>query len=505
MVMRNILDRVNQVRSDFVARFLNALHDLLRRGMVEKIGSGRGVRFSLVRMSPCFSRTRDSRAPLIAPRVGDGSGARFLEFLLTGSRAGGAAAGGTMEVLYPHCAGLDVHKDTVVACVRQMANGSVERAVRTFKTTTKELLALSDWLAGEGCTHIAMEATGVYWKPVWHILSDGHFALVLANAAHVKNVPGRKTDVNDATWLADLLAHGLIRSSFVPDGQTQEMRTLLRTRKQLVRECSRHVQRLQKTLEDANIKLDSVISDIVGLSGRRMIEALIAGETEPGALAAMAHRRIKATPDELEAALRGRVTRHHRFLLQLHLQQIDAVNAAIDQIDQEVDAYVEPFRATVRLLTTIPGIDELSACVILAEIGRDMSRFPTAGHLISWAGLCPKNDESAGKRRSTRMRKGAPWLKTTLVQCAAAAARKKASYLQAQFHRLRARRGAKKALGALAASILTSVYHMLISGELYRDLGPHHFDQRAKAVNTRRLVVRLQNLGYAVQITPLAA
>ena len=410
-----------------------------------------------------------------------------------------------MEVLYPHCAGLDVHKDTVVACVRHMVNGSVRREVRSFKTTTKELLALSDWLAGEGCTHVAMEATGVYWKPVWHILSDGDFTLVLANAAHVKNVPGRKTDVNDATWLADLLAHGLIRSSFVPDGQTQEMRTLLRTRKQLVRECSRHVQRLQKTLEDANIKLDSVISDIVGLSGRRMIEALIAGETEPGALAAMAHRRIKATPDELEAALRGRVTRHHRFLLQLHLQQIDAVNAAIDQIDQEVDAYVEPFRATVRLLTTIPGIDELSACVILAEIGRDMSRFPTAGHLISWAGLCPKNDESAGKRRSTRMRKGAPWLKTTLVQCAAAAARKKASYLQAQFHRLRARRGAKKALGALAASILTSVYHMLISGELYRDLGPHHFDQRAKAVNTRRLVVRLQNLGYAVQITPLAA
>ena len=313
-----------------------------------------------------------------------------------------------MEVLYPHCAGLDVHKDTVVACVRHMVNGSVRREVRSFKTTTKELLALSDWLAGEGCTHVAMEATGVYWKPVWHVLSDGDFTLVLANAAHVKNVPGRKTDVNDATWLADLLAHGLIRGSFVPDEQTQEMRTLLRTRKQLVRECSRHVQRLQKTLEDANIKLDSVISDIVGLSGRRMIEALIAGETEPGALAAMAHRRIKATPDELEAALRGRVTRHHRFLLQLHLQQIDAVNAAIDQLDREVDAYVEPFRATVRLLTTIPGIDELSACVILAEIGRDMSRFPTAGHLISWAGLCPKNDESAGKRRSTRMRKSPP-------------------------------------------------------------------------------------------------
>jgi transposase len=409
-----------------------------------------------------------------------------------------------MEVLYPHCAGLDVHKDTVVACVRHMASGAVRREVRTFKTTTKELLALSEWLATEGCTHVAMKATGVYWKPVWHILSDGDLALLLANAAHVKNVPGRKTDVNDASWLADLLAHGLIRGSFVPDQQTQEMRNLLRTRKQLVRECSSHVQRIQKTLEDANIKLDSVISDIVGLSGRRMIEALIAGETDPAALAALAHRRIKATPDELEAALCGRVTRHHRFLLRLHLQQIDVIDAAIEEIDQEVDADVEPFRGAIALLTTIPGVSVLSAEIILAEIGRDMSRFPTAGHLISWAGLCPKNDESAGKRRSTRMRKGAPWLKTTLVQCAWAASRSKASYLQAQFHRLRARRGAKKAIGALAASILTTVYHMLISGELYHDLGPDHFDRRAKARQTSRLVTRLQNLGYAVQITPLA-
>ena len=398
-----------------------------------------------------------------------------------------------------------MHKDTVVACARRMANGAVQHEVRTFKTTTKELLALSDWLAGEGCTDVAMEATGVYWKPVWHILSDGDVTLVLANAAHVKNVPGRKTDVNDATWLADLLAHGLIRGSFVPDEQTQEMRTLLRTRKQLVRECSRHVQRLQKTLEDANIKLDSVITDIMGLSGRRMIEALIAGESDPGRLAQLAHPRLKATPEALREALRGRVTRHHRLLLRLHLQQIAAINAAIEQIDREVDAQVEPFRAMIALLTTIPGVDELSARVILAEIGRDMSRFPTAAHLISWAGLCPRSDESAGKRRSTRMRKGAPWLKTTLVQCAKAAARKKASYLQAQFHRLRARRGAKKATGALAASILTIVYHMLTNGELYRDLGPDHFDHRAKAANTRRLVTRLQNLGYTVQITPLAA
>jgi transposase len=410
-----------------------------------------------------------------------------------------------MDVLYPHCAGLDVHKDTVVACVRHMMNGTVKREVRTFKTTTKELLALSEWLAAEGCTHIAMEATGIYWKPVWHILSDGDFALVLANAAHVKNVPGRKTDVNDATWLADLLAHGLIRGSFVPDQPTQEMRDLLRTRKQLVRERSRHVQRLQKTLEDANIKLDSAISDIMGLSGRKMIEALIAGESDPEQLALLAHRRIKATPEELCEALRGRVTRHHRFLLSLHLQQIDAIDNVIGDIDQEVDAHVEPFRTTVELLTTIPGVDELSACVILAEIGRDMSRFPTAGHLISWAGLCPRNDESAGKRRSTRMRKGAAWLKATLVQCAAAAVRKKASYLQAQFHRLRARRGAKKAIGAVAASILTAAYEMLKSGALYEDLGCQHFDKRGKGKQVHRLVNRLQNLGFAVQITPLPA
>ena len=410
-----------------------------------------------------------------------------------------------MEVLYPHCAGLDVHKETVVACVRHMVNGAVTRDVTTFGTTTKDLLALSEWLASQGCTHVAMEATGVYWKPVWHILSDGDVTLVLANAAHVKNVPGRKTDVNDATWLADLLAHGLIRDSFVPDPQTQELRALLRTRKQFARERSSHVQRLQKTLEDANIKLDGVISDIIGLSGRRMIEALIAGESDPETLAALAHRRIKAPPAALREALRGRVTDHHRFLLQLHLQHIDALDAAITAIDREVNVQVEPFHTEVLLLTTIPGVSDLSAYVIRAEIGGDMSRFPTVGNLISWAGFCPRNDESAGKRRSNRMRKGAPWLKTTLTQCAWAATRKNGSYLQAQFHRLRARRGAKKAIGAVAASILTAAYHMLKDGTLYHDLGPDHFDRRAKTVQTKRLLTRLQKLGYAVQLTPLAA
>jgi transposase len=303
---------------------------------------------------------------------------------------------------------------------------------------------------------------------------------MLANAKHVKNVPGRKTDVNDATWLADLVAHGLIRASFVPNAATQEQRGLLRTRKQLTRERTSHVQRLQRTLEEAKIKLDSVISDVVGTSGRAMVEALIAGETDPAKLAALANRRIKAGPDALAQALRGRVTKHHRFLLRLHLQQIDVLDQAIAEIDKEVEANLDPFRPLIPILVSVPGIGELAARVILAEFSTDMSRFPTAGHLISWSGLCPKNDESAGKRRSTRMRKGAPWLKSLLFQCAWAATRKAGSYLQAQFHRLRARRGAKKAIGAVAASMLTAIYHMLKTGTFYQDLGADHFHRRSK-------------------------
>lgn len=410
-----------------------------------------------------------------------------------------------MEVLHPHCAGLDVHKESVVACMRHMVDGKVSSEVKTFRSTTQELTALSDWLSGEHCTHFAMEATGIYWKPVWHVLSDGEFELVLANAAHVKNLPGRKTDVNDAAWLADLMAHGLIRASFVPDEPTQQMRDLLRTRKQFVRERSSHTQRLQKTLEDANIKLDSVVTDILGLTGRRIIEALIDGQTAPQALATLAHRNIKATAAELEASLRGRVTAHHRFMLRLHLDHLDAVDAAIARIDKEVDGNVEPFRAAIEMLSTIPGISSLTAEVIVSEIGIDMSRFPTEGHLISWAGLCPKNDESAGKRRSTRMKKGAPWLKTTLIQCAWAATRTKQSYLRAQYLRLRSRRGAKKAIGAVAASILTAAYHMLKNGTLYQDLGADYFDNRAKGKQVVRLVKRLENLGFQVQIIPQAA
>jgi transposase len=350
-----------------------------------------------------------------------------------------------------------------------------------------------------------MEATGVYWKPVWHILSDGDLELVLANAAHIKNVPGRKTDVKDADWISDLLAHGLIRASFVPDTQTQEMRTLLRTRKQLAREKASHTQRIQKTLEDANIKLDSVITDIIGVSGRKMIKCLIAGETDPAKLARLADHRLKASQETLREALRGRVTKQHRFLLRLHLDQIDALDAAIAKVEREVEASIAPFRTAVEQVSSVPGVKDLSAWVIVSEIGTDMSRFATDAHLISWACLCPRNDESAGKRRSTRIRKGSSWLKTTLVQCAWAATRVKDSYLNAQFHRIKARRGPKKAILAVAASILTAVYHMLKDGTFYQDLGPNQFDPRTKERQKNRLIKRLADLGYVVELAPQAS
>jgi transposase len=409
-----------------------------------------------------------------------------------------------MEVIYPRCAGLDVHKETVVACVRIAEGGEVSHSVQTFATTTASLIELGEWLEASGCTHVGMEATGVYWKPVWQVLADGAFELVLANAAHVKNVPGRKTDVNDAVWHSELLAHGLVRASFVPGPEIQELRGLLRTRKQLVREKVSHVQRVQKTLEEANIKLASVLSDVMGASGRAMIQALIDGETDPAKLAALAHCKVRASGAALREALHGRVKRHHRFLLRLHLQQIDTLDAAIVEIDREADAALACFRDAVNQLSTIPGVSELSAQVIVSEIGTDMSRFATAAHLRSWAGLCPRNDQSAGKRRSTRLRRGAPWLKTMLVQCAWAATRSKATYLHAQFLRLRGRRGPKKAICAVAASILTAVYHMLKDGTCYEDLGAAHFDRRRPKDQARRLVKRLADLGFSVELKPVA-
>ena len=409
-----------------------------------------------------------------------------------------------MDVIHPRCAGLDVHKDTVVVCARLIIDGKVQQEVKTFGTTTKELLALADWLHERGCTHAAMESTGVYWKPVWHVL-EGSTELLLANAAHIKNVPGRKTDVNDATWISDLLAHGLIRGSFVPPAPVQEMRDLTRTRKQLVREAAQHVHRIQKTLEDANIKLASVVTDVLGASGRAILDALVRGETDPEKLAELANKRIKAPREKLVEALRGKVQPHHRFLLGLHLGQIDALAEAVREVEARLGDALQPFRDLEGLLTTIPGVSQTTARVILSEVGADMARFPSAANLISWAGLCPGNDESAGKRRSTRLRKGGRWLKATLVQSAWAATRKKGSYLKAQFHRIRARRGPKKAVVAVAASMLTAAYHMLKTGVEYEDLTEMHFTTRDRTKLAKRLVKRLTDLGLSVQITPIAA
>jgi transposase len=403
-----------------------------------------------------------------------------------------------MEVLYARCAGLDVHKDTVVAAVRCVSEPP-HREVHTFGTTTRDLFALADWLASHGCTHVAMEATGIYWKPVWHML-EGRFELVLANAQHIRNVPGRKTDVNDATWIADLLAHGLIRSSFVPPARIQELRDLTRTRKQIVREISQHTLRIQKTLEDANIKVASVLSNVIGTSGRAMLSAVIAGEEDPERLADLAVGTARRKRTELVEALRGRVTPHHRAMLKLHLGLIAALQAALEELDAAAGKLLAPIQERAALLTTMPGISDIAAQVIVAEIGVDMSRFPSAGHLVSWAGLCPRNDESAGKRRSTRVRKSGNWLKTTLVTAAWAAARKNDSYLKAQFLRLKSRRGAKKAILAVAASMLTAAYYMLRDGVEYRDLGPFHFDRRDKTKTIRRLVRKLNDLGCKVDI-----
>jgi len=419
-----------------------------------------------------------------------------------------------MEIMHERVAGLDVHKEMVVACVRLLEGGKVSRECRRFDTTTAGLEALLAWLATSGCTQEAMEATGVYWKPVWTILSDGNFALLVANAAHIKNVPGRKTDMNDAMWIADLVACGLIRASFVPDQDIQELRALLRARKQLTREQTSHTQRIQKTLEAANIKLDSVISDILGVSGRRMIEAMIEGVRNPFKLAELADRRLRASPKQLYDALHGRLTEHHRFMLRLHLSQYDALAAAIEAIDAQVDAAITKmdaevragqatFRSLIALLCTIPGVSRLAALVILSEIGCDMSRFATAGHLVAWAGLCPAQNESAGKRKSSRLRQGAPWLKTMLVQCAWTATRKKDCYYQAQFNRLRSKRGPKTAICAVAASMLTAVYHMLKDGTVFQDLGAAHFDRRSTDIKVRQLIARLAKLGYQVEIQPI--
>jgi transposase len=400
-----------------------------------------------------------------------------------------------MQVMYERCAGLDVHKKTVVACV-VTPDG---QETRTFSTMTVDLLGLSDWLLVCGCTHVAMESTGDYWKPVFNML-EGTFEVLLVNAQHVKAVPGRKTDVKDAAWLAELLQHGLLRASFIPPVAQRELRDLTRYRSTFIRERTTLVNRVQKLLEDANIKLAAVASDIMGVSGRAMLAALLAGHADPHALADLAKGRLRSKRDQLAKALDGRVKPHHRFVLTELLCQIDSLDETIARFDTEIQEISTPFEAAIGLLDTLPGVARPTAEMIVAEIGTDMSRFPSADHLASWAGVSPGNHESAGKRTSGKTRKGNRFLRTVLVQAAHAAARTKSTYLSAQYRRLAARRGKKRAIMAVAHSMLIMAYYMIQRQEPYREAGADFFDRLQPEDTARRLVKRLEHLGYCVTL-----
>lgn len=410
-----------------------------------------------------------------------------------------------METLYPRCAGIDVHKKTAVVCVRCVDGpGKPCQEVRTFSTLTGSLLALSDWLAERGVTHVAMESTGVYWKPVYHLL-EGRFQVILVNAQHVKQVPGRKTDVKDCQWIAELLQHGLLKASFVPPPPIRELRDLTRQRTQLVGEKTAVANRIQKVLEDANIKLASVATDVLGASGPDMLEALCAGETDPEKLADLARKRLREKIPQLRLALAGRVTDHHRFLLRMHLDHLTHLEGLIGRLGARVEEVLGPFADAVERLTTIPGVSQRVAEVVVAEIGTKMEQFPTAGHLASWAGLCPGNHESAGKRQSGRTTKGDRWLRTILVQAAWAASRSKGTYLAAQYQQLARRRGRKRALVAVAHTLLGIIYRLLKDGTTYVELGPDHLDRQDPERRTQRLVKRLERLGHKVTLEPKSA
>lgn len=403
-----------------------------------------------------------------------------------------------MEIEYTHCAGLDVHKKTVVAAILVPdGQDGLRKEVRTFGTMTADLLGLSDWLLSFEVTHVAMESTGEYWKPIYNILEE-NFEVLLVNARHIKQVPGRKTDILDAEWIVDLLRHGLLRGSFIPPVGQRELRELTRHRTNFVRERATVVNRIQKTLESANIKLASVASNVMGVSGRAMLEAIITGTTNATEMAGLAKGRLREKREQLDKALEGRVKPHHRFVLAELLCQVDSLDESIARFDAEIEKYCHPFEETVELLDTIPGVAQRIAEVIVSEIGSDMSRFPTADHLAAWAGVAPGNNESAGKRYSGTTRHGDRALTAALVQAAHAAAHTRNTYLSAQYHRLAGRRGKKRAIVAVAHSILVISYHIIQRKEPYRDLGGDYFDKQRPEATAKRLLKRLQHLGYDI-------
>jgi len=407
-----------------------------------------------------------------------------------------------MEAMFRCCAGFDVHSKTVAVCLRSVdRQGEIHSEVRTFGTMTRDLLSLCDWLTAAGVTYVAMESTGVFWKPIYNIL-EGQFEILLVNARHVRNVPGRKTDVKDCEWLAQLLQCGLLRGSFVPPRHQRELRDLTRSRTQLTRQVASVANRIHKVLEDTNIKIGLVATDIVGVSGRRIITALIEGEADTAKMADMALGRMREKIPLLEQALVGKVTEHHRFLLKALLDQLTYLESQIERFNQRIEQEAHPFERAITALIPIPGFDRISAQCVIAEIGPGLETFPSHAHLCSWAKVCPGNNESAGKRKSGATGHGNRWLEAMLFQVAWAATRKKGSYFQAQFRRLAGRRGRKRAIVAVAHSILTDVYFILKHGRTYKDLGADHFDRISRDRVRRYHVKRLQDLGYKVELAP---
>jgi len=409
-----------------------------------------------------------------------------------------------MDVVYPRCCGIDIHKQTAVACVIvSETKGPPHKEIRTFGTMTDDLLALADWLAAEGVTHVAMESTGVYWKAPFNLL-EGQFEVLLANAQHIKAVPGRKTDVKDAAWIAELLRHGLLQGSFIPSKPQRQLRDLTRYRSTLVQERARTLNRLQAVLEDANLKLASVVTDIYGVSARAMLEAILAGERDVAILADLARGRLRTKRDQRKEALEGRVTAHHSFLLTEHLSTLEYLDEAIARISGEIDQRLTAEQEAITLLDTIPGVSQRAAEILIAEIDTDMSRFPSAKHLASWAGMCPGHHESGGQRLSGKTRQGNRWLRQILVDIAQVASKTKPTYRAAQYQRLAARRGKKRALMAVGHTVLVIAYTLLTRRQPYQDLGALYFDQRAQHRVERRLVQRLERLGYEVSLQPRA-